>query len=206
MRILFGVGHALWLGLALAACGGASSTEPTARPAPAPAIRGPQGQIALRTLDGRPTTLGAYGSQVTVVALWASYCGPCLEELPYVEALHEMYRDRPDVSVIAVNLDDTSDPSMRDEVRVILERLAVDETPCLLGGEPVMQRLTFRDPTGQPRLALPLLVVVDPAFRLHRRLGFRPGTPRGEYLADKAALIEAALRGDEPDDSPPPAL
>jgi len=229
MRLFSGLRFGLRFALAAAvsaSCGGAtapssasaSSAAPASAPAaappaagvpapssPPPAIRGEAGQIQLRTLDGKPTTLAAYGSRVTVVALWATYCGPCLAELPYIEALHEKYRDRPDVSVIAVNLDETGDPAMRDEVRGVLAQLGVTHTPCLLDGVPVMERLTLRDQAGQPRMALPLLVVVDPAFRLHRRFGFRRGTSRGDYLAEKSALVEAALRGDEPDDSPPPA-
>jgi hypothetical protein len=69
-----------------------------------------------------------------------------------------------------------------------------------------MERLTYRDQAGEPRMALPLLVVVDPAFRLHRQIGFKRGMARELYLAEKAALVEAALRGDEPRDSPPPAM
>lgn len=198
----------------VAACGGGGHAQAPTGASPGtsagppgadlPAIRGPAGHIRLLTLTGQPTTLAAYGSRVTVVALWATYCAPCLEELPYLEALYQKYRGRPDVSIIAVNLDDTSEPSMRDEVRGLLDQMAI-EMPCLLQGEPVMELLTARDQSGQPRMALPLLAVVDPAFRIHRQFGFRRGMPRDEYLAEKSALVEAALRGDEPDDSSPPA-
>jgi thiol-disulfide isomerase/thioredoxin len=214
MRSLVALGTAVFVGCASASAPppspsrppAARALPPVADPLPPPAIRGPEGQIQLRTLDGRPTTLGAYGARVTVIALWATYCGPCLDELPYIEALHEQYRGRSDVSVITVNLDETGDPAMRDEVRRILAQLSIDDTPNLLDGMPVMERLTARDETGAPRMAVPLLVVVDPAFQLHRRFGFMRGMSRDDYLAEKSALIEAALRGDEPDDSSPPAL
>lgn len=214
MRSLVALGTAALLGCTSAAAPSPSPVGPPAAeplppradPVPPPAIRGPAGQIQLRTLDGRPTTLGAYGARVTVIALWATYCAPCLDELPYVEALHERYRGRSDVSVITVNLDDTGEPAMHDEVRRILAELAIDDTPNLLDGMPVMERVTERDETGAPRMAVPLLVVVDPAFRLHRQFGFLPGISRDDYVAEKSALIEAALRGDGPDDSSPPAL
>jgi hypothetical protein len=50
------------------------------------------------------------------------------------------------------------------------------------------------------------LVAIDPAFRINRRFGFRRGISRGDYVAAKSALVEAALRGDpEPEnDSAPP--
>jgi thiol-disulfide isomerase/thioredoxin len=195
---------ALLLALAATAGCGAAPSAP-AEPADLPAIRGPAGQIALITLDGAPTTLAAHGAKVTVVALWATYCLPCIEELPHLNALHHRYRGRPDVSIIAVNLDDTSDPWMRGQVRELLDSLGVD-MPCLLGGDAVMERLTARDEAGRPRLALPLLAVVDAAFRIHRHFGFQRGIPREQYVAEKSALVEAALRGDEPLDSPPPAF
>lgn len=213
MRLLLGLAAAALAGCAASAPHGPPSTSaaapetaaapPAADGGPAPAIRGAAGQIELHTLAGAPTTLAAYGARVTVIALWATYCGPCLEELPHVEALHRMYRGRSDVSVIAVNVEDTSEPAKQAEVRDLLERLAVRETPCLLGSEQVMERLTARDQAGQPRMELPLLVVVDPAFRIHRRFGFHPSTSRRDYLAEKSALVDAALRGDGPDDPPP---
>lgn len=55
-------------------------------------------------------------------------------------------------------------------------------------------------------MALPLLAVVDAASRIHRLFGFQRGIPREPYGAEKSALMRAALRGDEPLDSPPPAL
>ena len=172
---------------------------------PAPAIRGPDGQIPLYTMAGQPTTLGAHGAKVTVIALWATFCGPCLEELPHVDALYRKYRGRSDVSVIAVNLDDTSDPTTRAEVAHLLDRMSI-QMPSLLGGMPVMERLTARDTSGQPKLALPLLAVVDAAFRIHRRFGFMRGESRDQYLAEKSALVESALRGEEPDNRLPPGL
>lgn len=207
------------LALALASCGGTAALAPAPAPGtptdvaaspaedrPPPAIRGEAGQIPLRTLDGGPTTLAAHGARVTVIALWASFCRPCLDELPYIEALHQKYRGSRDVAVIAVNLDDTHDPSAREEVRQLLSSHGAPEVPCLLDGMPVMQRLTVHDQAGAAQMLLPLLVVVDPAFQIHRRFGFRRGTSRADYLAEKSALIEAALRGDEPDDPPPPGL
>ena len=90
-------------------------------------------------------------------------------------------------------------------VRDLLASLGV-EMPCLLLGDAVMERLTSRDEDGRPRMALPLLAVVDAALRIHRHFGFQRGIPREQYVAEKSALVGAALRGDEPVDSPPPAL
>ena len=48
----------------------------------------------------------------TFVTLWASWCSPCRAELPYVQKLYERFKDRNDVAVVALNLDD--DPKNMD--------------------------------------------------------------------------------------------
>lgn len=40
-----------------------------------------------------------------LVNLWATWCGPCLLELPKVQELHEHYVDDPTVQVLTINLD-----------------------------------------------------------------------------------------------------
>jgi thiol-disulfide isomerase/thioredoxin len=210
------------LGVLLAACSGGSSTArpgPESRPsaegkpaagggasAPTAAIQGERGQIALENAAGDKVMLAAYGKPVTVIALWATFCHPCLEELPYVEALYQKHQDD-DVAVIAVNIDDRSDPKMRAKVAKLEGDLGLT-LPRLYAGAPLMNVLSPPDADGTQRVILPLLAVVDAAFRVHQRLGFERGETVDRYLADKEALIAAARRGDEPvapRRPPPPA-
>jgi len=44
--------------------------------------------------------------KTTFVTLWASWCGPCRAELPYVEKLYHHFQDRADVAILALNVDD----------------------------------------------------------------------------------------------------
>lgn len=48
--------------------------------------------------------------KTTFVTLWASWCGPCRAELPYVEKLYHHFQDRDDVAILALNVDD--DPAL----------------------------------------------------------------------------------------------
>lgn len=71
--------------------------------APASVARMLQGR-ALRTLDGRDASIAATGGDVVVVNFWATWCRPCLKELPALQRLHEEIRPRGG-RVLAVSID-----------------------------------------------------------------------------------------------------
>jgi len=63
---------------------------------------------AIIDADGQATRLGAISGELVVVNLWATWCSPCMEEMPTLGALQRHY-DPARVHVVAVNLDDDAD-------------------------------------------------------------------------------------------------
>lgn len=45
-------------------------------------------------------------NKTTFITLWASWCLACRAELPWVEKLYQHFRDRQDIAVLALNVDD----------------------------------------------------------------------------------------------------
>jgi thiol-disulfide isomerase/thioredoxin len=61
----------------------------------------------LKTLDGGSFKLQDQKGKVVVLSFWASWCGPCRQELP---ALVELKKELPDLQIFAVNVD--RDPNL----------------------------------------------------------------------------------------------
>lgn len=62
----------------------------------------PAPDFSLTTFDGDAFTLSEYQGEIVVINFWASWCAPCRDEAPDLQALHEDYADR-GVRLIGVN-------------------------------------------------------------------------------------------------------
>jgi thiol-disulfide isomerase/thioredoxin len=67
-------------------------------------------EMNLRDVQGRTWTLEDVRGKMTLVSAWATWCGPCREELPSVQKLYELVKNRSDVQVITLNFD--QDPGL----------------------------------------------------------------------------------------------
>lgn len=65
---------------------------------------------------------------VQVINFWATWCGPCLKELPLFEKLHE---EREDIRVLLVSLDMDLDPNP-EKVRSFVKRKKLKSTVVIL--------------------------------------------------------------------------
>jgi peroxiredoxin len=63
-------------------------------------IRAPD--FSLEDLSGRRLTLKELKGQVVFLNFWATWCVPCRQEMPFMEALHREFKDR-GLEVVAVN-------------------------------------------------------------------------------------------------------
>jgi peroxiredoxin len=63
-------------------------------------------EMNVPSLDSRTWTRGDFEGKSTIVYLWASWCGPCWLHLPAIQALYDTIKDRRDIQIVALSMDD----------------------------------------------------------------------------------------------------
>ncbi len=64
-------------------------------------------EFTAKDLSGRTWQLRDLMGKATFVNLWATWCGPCRGEHPDIQKLQEMLKDRKDVQVLTISVDDS---------------------------------------------------------------------------------------------------
>lgn len=62
--------------------------------------------MPLVTLDGESTNLSRFKGKVVFLNYWATWCPPCIAEMPSIQELYQTYKDNPDVAFVMINLDE----------------------------------------------------------------------------------------------------
>lgn len=76
-------------------------------------------EVGLSTLDGRPVRLADLRGKVVLIDFWASWCGPCREEMPFLERMHRRYASR-GLVIVGISVDNEL-----ENVRGFLRRTSV---------------------------------------------------------------------------------
>ena len=122
----------------------------------------PAPDFTLRGADGRNLRLGEQRGQVVLVNFWASWCGPCKQEMPQLNRLYDKYRSAGFV-MLGVNIDDDARVGASTATRWGVK------FPVLLDAEKTVSRLYDLG-------SMPATVLIDRDGRvryLHR--GYREG-------------------------------
>ncbi len=192
---------ALWAALAMLAAGTlavlyvvfAASTKPEPSTGLARFATGEMRQLAvlqappamparsIRDALGAETTLGAIaGGDVMVLNLWATWCAPCMQEMPTLAELQRRYEGR--IRVIPVSVDSEG---QRERAQRELARLSDGALPFLID---ITRGVLF----DVQAAGMPVTIIYDRQGREVARLA-----GGADWSSDEAAaLIDAVLAGE----------
>lgn len=138
--------------------------------------------LAFNGPDGKPTTLSAFRGKTVLVNLWATWCLPCLTEMPALDALQSALGG-PDFEVVAINID-TRHPDKP-------KKWLADKNITRLSYYADPQAKVFQDIRAVKKVeGMPISLLIDPAG-CELALLQGPAEWAGE---DALALIKAALK------------
>lgn len=66
----------------------------------------PAAKFAIEDTHGTKLTEAAFKGKVVVIDFWATWCGPCVGELPELAKYAESIKDRKDVAFLSFSVDD----------------------------------------------------------------------------------------------------
>ena len=154
------------LALTVLAASSLASSGLTGKPAP---------DFALKSSTGENLRLSEYRGDVVMINFWATWCGPCRQEMPLLDQLYSRY-ERVGFNLLGVNIDDDSNRAM-DMIR----ELGVN-FPVLFDARKEVSKLYDVD-------AMPVTVLVDREGNVrYVHQGYKPGYEE-KYLDQVRSLL-----------------
>lgn len=71
----------------------------------APLLNSPAPDFVLKSLDGSTVALGDFRGKPVLINFWATWCAPCLIEMPLLQDRYDRYA--PDLTILAVNFNES---------------------------------------------------------------------------------------------------
>ena len=131
--------------------------------------------FALKSSTGENLRLSEYRGDVVMINFWATWCGPCRQEMPLLDELYNRYQ-RVGFNLLGVNIDDDSRRAMQ-----MAEELGID-FPVLFDASKEVSRLYEVE-------AMPVTVLVDREGTVrYVHHGYKPGY-EDKYLDQIRSLL-----------------
>lgn len=128
----------------------------------ADAIKGKAPNFTLKSVDGSNQKLSEFRGQVVLLNFWASWCGPCRQEMPLLNDLHKKYK-KLGFTVMGVNVEEDS-----RKARKIVKEVGI-KFPVLFDTENTVSSLYEVS-------AMPSTVIIDRSGNMrYLHKGYKPG-------------------------------
>ena len=130
--------------------------------------------------ENQNSDLSQYKGKVLYVDFWASWCGPCAKSFPFLNEMHQQFKDQ-GLQIVGVNLDENT-----DDAKAFLAKYPASFT--------VMADVSKQCAKDFAVKAMPSSYIIDRKGIVHHvHLGFRPGEAKElRVLVEKLMSEKAA--------------
>jgi thiol-disulfide isomerase/thioredoxin len=142
--------------------------------------KAPAPDFTLAQRGGGNISLSKLKGQVVMINFWASYCGPCRQEMPLLEQMHNKYKSV-GFKLLGVNVDE----ELKDAEAWLAKAQVKPTFPILLD-----QKHVVRQQYASYGEVMPMSVFIDRKGNIRNvHLGYKAGD-EGAYLNQIRALLK----------------
>jgi cytochrome c biogenesis protein CcmG/thiol:disulfide interchange protein DsbE len=129
-------------------------------------------QFALTSLEGKTVAMKDLAGKVVIVDFWATWCGPCREEIPHLNELYSEHKGK-GLEIVGISMDSDGTDGVKDFARQF--RI---QYPIVMGDEKVAE--SFGGIMG-----LPTTFIIDRKGRIAKKyIGLPPGEDMAGIVKD----------------------
>ncbi len=131
-------------------------------------LSGPAPDFTLKSLSGKNLKLSEMRGEVIMLNFWASWCGPCRQEMPILEKIHQKYQPL-GFTLLGVNVEEDS-----NEAKAYLKEIEVS-FPILFDNQNKVSQV-------YNIIAMPSTIMIDRDGNMrYLHQGYKPGAEE-EYV------------------------
>ena len=131
-------------------------TQPSAESIPSTTGGNPAPAFTLQDLNGKNVSLADFRGKVVVLDFWATWCPPCVKEIPHFIELYEQYKDK-GLAIVGISLD-------REGVSVVEAFVQKYQIKY-----PIMMTDGKVDEAFGPITSIPTTFLIDPAGNITKK-------------------------------------
>jgi thiol-disulfide isomerase/thioredoxin len=134
-------------------------------------------QFSFTSLEGKTVAMKDLGNKVLIVDFWATWCGPCREEIPHLNELYSELKSK-GLEIVGISMDTDGTDGVKDFVREF--RI---QYPIVMGDEKVAE--SFGGIIG-----LPTTFIIDRDGKIAKKyIGLPPADDMTKRVKDLVAGV-----------------
>lgn len=113
---------------------------------------------------GKRQNLKNYSGKVIYIDIWATWCGSCLKELPYLDSLRQKFKNNNDIEIVSLSIDD----DLKKWKNYLIKN-------NILTSQWIIDRTILKDYNV---ITLPRTIIIDKDFNIALLNGGQPSSDR----------------------------